>query len=47
MRLLSPDVTTAALEHEPLPHEEVVDGCPSTAVLTLGSVGGAEVGLWR
>ena len=47
MRLLSPDVTTAALEHEPLPHEEVVDGCPSTAVLTLGSVGGAEVGLWE
>jgi uncharacterized protein len=47
MRLLSPDVTTAMLEHEPLPPEEVVDGSPTAAVLTLDTVGGAEVGLWE
>ena len=47
MRLLSPDVTTAALDHEPLPPEEVVDGSPTAAVLTLDTVGGAEVGLWE
>ena len=27
--------------------DEVVDGSPTAAVLTLGSVGGAEVGLWE
>ena len=47
MRLLSPDVTTAALEHEPLPPGEVVDGSPTSAVHTLGSMGGTEVGLWE
>lgn len=47
MRLLSPDVTTAALEHEPLPPDEVVDGFPTAAVTTLGSVGDTEVGLWE
>jgi uncharacterized protein len=47
MRLLSPDVTTAALAHQPLPGEEVVDGSPTAAVLTLDTVGGAEVGLWE
>jgi uncharacterized cupin superfamily protein len=47
MRLLSPDVTTASLTHEPLPPEELVDGCPTAAVLGLGTVGGAEVGLWE
>jgi uncharacterized protein len=47
MRLLSPDVTTASLAHEPLPGEEVVDGSPTAAVLTLDTVGGAEVGLWE
>jgi len=47
MRLLSPDVTTAMLEHEPLPPEEVVDGSPTAAVLTFDTVGGAEVGLWE
>ena len=35
MRLLSPDVTAAALDHEPLPPEDVVDGSPTAAVLTL------------
>jgi uncharacterized protein len=47
MRLLSPDVTTTSLAHEPLPGEEVVDGSPTAAVLTLDTVGGAEVGLWE
>ncbi len=47
MRLLSPDVTTAALEHEPLPADEVDAGSPTAAVSTLGAVGGAEVGLWE
>ena len=47
MRLLSPDVTTAALDHEPLPGEEVVDGSPTAAVLTLGALGEHEVGVWE
>jgi uncharacterized protein len=47
MRLLSPDVTTASLDHEPLPGEEVVDGSPTAAVLTLGSLGEHEVGVWE
>ena len=47
MRLLSPDVATAALEHETLPPDEVVDGAPTAAVVTLGTVGSAEVGLWE
>lgn len=47
MRLLSPDVTAAELTHEPLPADEVVTGSPTAAVLTLGTVGGAEVGLWE
>ena len=47
MRLLSPDVTTAFLDHEPLPPEEVVDGSPTAAVLALDTVGGCEVGLWE
>ena len=47
MRLLSPDVTTAVLDHEPLPPEEAVDGSPTAAVLTLDTVAGAEVGLWE
>jgi len=47
MRLLSPDVTTAAVQHEPLPADEVVDGSPTAAVVSLDAVGGAEVGLWE
>ena len=46
-RLLSPDVTTAPLRHEPLPAEDVLEGGPTTAVRTLATVGGAEVGLWE
>ena len=47
MRLLSPDVTAAALTHEALPSEEVLAGSPTAAVLTLDTVGGTEVGLWE
>ena len=47
MRLLSPDVTTAAVQHEPLPADEVVDGSPTAAVVSHDAVGGAEVGLWE
>lgn len=47
MRLLSPDVTTASLDHEPLPSEAVVDGSPTAAAIALDAVGGCEVGLWE
>jgi uncharacterized cupin superfamily protein len=47
MRLLNHDVTTVSLPHEPLPPEEVVDGSPTAAVLTLDTVGDHEVGLWE
>ena len=47
MRLLSPDVTADALVHAPLPTQDVADGSPTTAVVTLGTVAGAEVGLWE
>ena len=44
MRLLDPDVTTAALTHERLPADAVVAGAPTAAVLALDTVGDAEVG---
>lgn len=47
MRLLSPDVTTARLDHEPLPADEVVDGSPTAAVVSFGTVGETEVGVWE
>lgn len=46
-RLLSPDVTSTALEHEPLPAHEVVAGAPTAAVRTLSAVGPVEVGVWE
>lgn len=49
-RLLSPDVVAHALEHEPLPADEVLEGEPTAAVLDLaevGGVGGVGVGLWE
>jgi uncharacterized cupin superfamily protein len=46
-RLLSPDVLTTALDHAPLPLDEVVEGSPTTAVRTLDALAGAEVGLWE
>ena len=47
MRLLSPDVTAAVLDHQPLPTSQVVHGSPTTSVVTLGTVGGVDVGLWE
>ena len=47
MRLLSPDVTTAHLDHEPLPDDEVVAGSPTAAAVTLGHLGEHEVGVWE
>ncbi len=46
-RLLADDVTRLPLDHEPLPAEEVVDGDPTAAVQTLGTLGGVEVGVWE
>ena len=46
-RLLSPDVLAEPLDHVPLPPDDVVAGSPTAAVLTLDTVGGAEVGLWE
>ena len=46
-RLLSPDVTTAPLDHEDLPADEVVQGSPTAAVRTLDALPGCEVGLWE
>lgn len=46
-RLLSENVLTHPLVHEPLPAQDVVSGRPGAAVTTLASVGGAEVGLWE
>ena len=45
--LLCPDVTSAPLQHEPLPADEVVDGSPTAAVVTLAELGGTGVGLWE
>ena len=46
-RLLSPDVATHALEHEPLPADEVLEGAPTAAVSSLAEVAGIGVGLWE
>jgi uncharacterized protein len=46
-RLLSPDVTTAPLDHEDLPDDEVVHGAPTAAVRALEALPGCEVGLWE
>ena len=46
-RLLSPDVTTAPLDHEDLPADEVIQGSPTAAVRTLDVLPGCEVGLWE
>ena len=46
-RLLSPDVATHALEHEPLPADDVLEGEPTAAVSSLAEVGGIGVGLWE
>ena len=46
-RLLSPDVLAEPLDHVALPSDDVVAGSPTAAVLTLDTLGGAEVGLWE
>ena len=46
-RLLSPDLLSFPLEHEPLPPDDVVSGAPTAGVATLAAVGGSEVGVWE
>jgi uncharacterized protein len=46
-RLLTPDVTTALLDHEDLPADEVLRGSPTAAVHVLDALPGCEVGLWE
>ena len=46
-RLLSPDVATTPLLHEPLPSDDVVAGGPTAGARTLSTVGPVEVGLWE
>lgn len=46
-RVLSRDVATHPVAHEPLPTAEVEDGTPSAGVVGLSDVAGAEVGLWE
>lgn len=38
---------TLAVDHQLLPAEEVVDGSPATGTVPLGSISGAEVGIWE
>ena len=45
--LLSLDVATVPLAHEPLPADDVVDGAPTAGVVTLANVDGVEVGVWE
>lgn len=35
------------LEHARVPEDQQVDGAPTTGYLEVGSVGGAEVGVWE
>ncbi len=46
-RVLGTDLLTAALDHEPLPADEVEAGAPTTAIVELGAVGGVDVGIWE
>ena len=43
--LLTDDAFGIALDHTP--DDRVVHGSPTTAVRTLGTVGGVEVGVWE
>lgn len=38
---------TLALDHEPVPDDQVTKGSPTTAVRTLTDFGGVEVGVWE
>ncbi|MFN8194475.1 MAG: cupin domain-containing protein [Nocardioidaceae bacterium] len=49
-RVLGHDLLDAALAHEPLPADDVVEGAPTTATHPLGGLTGAdgvEVGVWE
>ena len=46
-RLLAPDLRSTTLSPEPVAPEDVVEGSPTTAALTIGTVGGVEVGAWE
>jgi uncharacterized cupin superfamily protein len=39
--------SAVALEHEPLPAEQVVAGAPTTAALVLDERDGREIGVWE
>lgn len=41
------DAGALALDHEPLPAEEVLAGSPTTAVHELATLGRIEVGIWE
>ena len=41
------EAATVALEHEPLPPEQVVAGAPTTATLVLDGRDGHEIGVWE
>lgn len=38
---------TLAIDHQPLPADEIVVGAPATGTAPLGSISGAEVGIWE
>ncbi len=35
------------LDHEPVPHDQVVTGSPATGSRAVGTFGGHEVGVWE
>ncbi|MFF2274287.1 cupin domain-containing protein [Agromyces sp. NPDC058126] len=50
LRLIAGALTDAsglALEHEPVPAEQVVAGSPTTAYLALDESGAGEIGVWE
>lgn len=46
-RVLAADLLATAMDHEPLPPDEVDAGAPTTAVVELGALGGVDVGIWE
>ncbi len=46
-RLLSRDVAGEAVTHEALPADEVIEGRPTVGANALGTVAGAEIGIWE
>lgn len=41
------DALSLAVSPAPVPDAQVVDGTPETATVELGTVGGAQVGVWE